>query len=956
MKRKSKYTLSVCNSIIYVMSLRICCVVFLLHQSHFLLSQVETLGIPYIESYNKNQYRAGTANWSMVSLSNGNVLVANNSGLLDYNGVNWRLKTLPNRTIARSICLAESGKIYVGGQDEIGYYEADSIGELKFVSIRHKIPAEHLPLEDVWECTSIGQKVCFRSSNKVFVYHERSGFEVIEPSSPVISIDVIKGEIYYTDINQGIVSVETQMPMILQGASIIGTQIVSILPFNEKELLVLTEQDGAYLISDNEVRPIKKAAFDLLKNNRINCAVAITNDQFAIGTQFGGIVIIDQFQDVISVYDKSHGLINNNVRSLVSDAYGILWAGTNNGISKLDLASRVRVFSPDGDEQSSAYDIALSNNHLYIGTNSGLYNTTLSKTGTRYMHNGFTKVPGSDGQIWGVYVIHDKVLVGHNDGPYVLHNDKLRRIAERPGVWKFISTKKEYLYVGTYTGVDIYRWENGMPVYHNTLEGFAESSRIMISVRENELWVSHPYRGVYRLTHNDQFENVIVEKYGEASGLPSGQGNYIFDIDGVPTVTASTGVYNYDRAANVFRENSKYNVIGAQYHNIRRLLDEGYYIAEHEVGFLKIDPEKKDTIKNIYPELNEVFVGGFETMYELDSTNLLVCTDKGVILYNNANNGINIIPSVEIHEVRLAKADNHKLYSGYGTLADEEVDLLSDENAIRFLFNSSNHNVKSKFRYRLEGLDEEWSEWTSEISKEYNNLSHGSYVFEVQTADMYGRISQPNAYRFRIKAPWYLSAPAKVLYAIFFFGGFLLLYLVPRKKYKSETKELQLANQQSEEEIEILKTQQLETAITHKNAELASSTLHLVQKNETINKIRIEIESVRKKVKDPEAKKELKKVISVLSDDERLEDDWESFSLHFDQVHSDFLKRLKSEYSELTRKDQKMAAYLRMNLSTKEIAPLLGISIRGVEIGRYRLRKKMELDTGIKLRKYMVEY
>jgi len=113
---------------------------------------------------------------------------------------------------------------------------------------------------------------------------------------------------------------------------------------------------------------------------------------------------------------------------------------------------------------------------------------------------------------------------------------------------------------------------------------------------------------------------------------------------------------------------------------------------------------------------------------------------------------------------------------------------------------------------------------------------------------------------------------------------------------------------------------------------------------------------VRKKVKDPEVKRELKKVISVLSDDERLEDDWESFSQHFDQVHSDFLKRLKTEYPQLTRKDQKMAAYLRMNLSTKEIAPLLGISVRGVEIGRYRLRKKMMLDTGVKLRKYMVEY
>ena len=121
--------------------------------------------------------------------------------------------------------------------------------------------------------------------------------------------------------------------------------------------------------------------------------------------------------------------------------------------------------------------------------------------------------------------------------------------------------------------------------------------------------------------------------------------------------------------------------------------------------------------------------------------------------------------------------------------------------------------------------------------------------------------SVSKSYSFEIKAPWYLSSVAKLLVTLLFVGGLLLIYIVPRRKYKTETKVLQLANQQSEEEIEILKSKQLESEIVHKNAQLASSTLHLVQKNETINKIRTEIESVRKTVKDPEAKKELKKVI-----------------------------------------------------------------------------------------------
>jgi|GEM_PF-5736186 len=146
------------------------CLLFILHQPFFLLSQPKTLGIPHIESFNKEDYKAGTSNWSILSMDNGNILVANNSGLLDYNGVNWSLKTLPNRTIARSIALADSDRIYIGGQDEIGYFAPDSIGDLRYVSIRDQIPVEHLPLEDVWECTAAGSRICFRSSNKVFVW------------------------------------------------------------------------------------------------------------------------------------------------------------------------------------------------------------------------------------------------------------------------------------------------------------------------------------------------------------------------------------------------------------------------------------------------------------------------------------------------------------------------------------------------------------------------------------------------------------------------------------------------------------------------------------------------------------------------------------------------------------------------------------------------------------------
>ena len=180
--------------------------------------------------------------------------------------------------------------------------------------------------------------------------------------------------------------------------------------------------------------------------------------------------------------------------------------------------------------------------------------------------------------------------------------------------------------------------------------------------------------------------------------------------------------------------------------------------------------------------------------------------------------------------------------------------------------------------------------------------------------------------------------------------------MLQNRKFKS--KEAKLASEvvKSEEEVQQIKKEKLEEQIRFKNKELAMTTMHLLQKEETLSAIRQEIESATKKIKDPNSKQEMKKVVSLLRSDERFEGDWDTFSMHFDQVHYNFLQRLSDKYPVLTPKDQKLCAYLRMNLSTKEIAPLLKISVRGVEVSRYRLRKKLGLEKEVNLNAFMMKF
>jgi len=100
----------------------------------------------------------------------------------------------------------------------------------------------------------------------------------------------------------------------------------------------------------------------------------------------------------------------------------------------------------------------------------------------------------------------------------------------------------------------------------------------------------------------------------------------------------------------------------------------------------------------------------------------------------------------------------------------------------------------------------------------------------------------------------------------------------------------------------------------------------------------------------------IKRMIRALDEDDKMDEDWEHFTIHFDKVHNDFFVALKERHPNLTPNELKLCAYLRMSLSTKEMAQLMNISVRGVEISRYRLRKKLRIPTETNLFNYLLDF
>jgi DNA-binding CsgD family transcriptional regulator len=283
-------------------------------------------------------------------------------------------------------------------------------------------------------------------------------------------------------------------------------------------------------------------------------------------------------------------------------------------------------------------------------------------------------------------------------------------------------------------------------------------------------------------------------------------------------------------------------------------------------------------------------------------------------------------------------------------------------NSIHFEFASPVYAQQSniEYSYFLEGFDKNWSAFSKKTEKDYTNLPAGNYAFKVKARNNLGNESPVGHFSFSVLPPGYQSRWAYGLYVFLFIFGNYSLYVFLKRKFKKqkETHEVeqnrllylhQLELEKTDKEIVKLKNEKLESEILHKNTELASVAMHLVQKGELLGKIKDEIVRLKKQSAYENGSDDLKKIIRVISEEEKIDKQWEQFTVHFDNVHSGFLSGLKERHPGLTPHELKLSAYLRMNLSSKEIAQLMNISVRGAELNRYRLRKKLQIPPDMTL-------
>jgi len=629
-----------------------------------------TIGLPDVINFSKSTYNAGTQNWDIKQDKNGILFFANNEGLLSFDGNYWSLYPIPNKTIVRSLEIDQNGRIYVGGQDEIGYFERNGNGELKYFTLNNLIDKKDRGFGDVWAISTQYNGVFFRTSSRIFKIADKSCV-TYNAKSEWLSMGKIDDKIYAQDKTLGLMTLENGIwkTSSLSFPVNINSPITGIHTLSKNNIIISTLKNGIFLFSGQNGKSISSNILSTIQSERIYASTLLGNDKIALATLIGGVYIINLNGEIIQHFSKKEGLQNNNVISILFDNQKNIWLGLENGIDCILFNSSIKHIVPN-DINASGYCAIIHNKNLFIGTSAGLYSTPL-KDATDYSFSigRFNPVQNTTGQNWSLNEINGKLLLGHHEGAFSIENNFANPISNDYGYWNFTPLSNvfpsEKIAAGNYKGVSLMRYENGKFIPDINIEGFEETSRYVTIDRSDRIWVSHPYHGVFLLSPQSS-QTQKAKSFTKINGLPSDLNNHVFKIKNKLAVGTEKGVYQFNEQTEKFEPDDFFlKLIGDL--SIRYLKEDTdgniWFIHEKELGIIDFSYKSPKVI--FLKELNKKMLSGFEFIYPIDSKNILLAGESGFfhINYEKYKKNVGEIP-VYIRQVKLTNQTEKVLYGG----------------------------------------------------------------------------------------------------------------------------------------------------------------------------------------------------------------------------------------------------------------------------------------------------
>lgn len=952
---------------------------------------------PIVRNFPTDEFGGGTQTWSISQLDDERMLFGNNSGLLIFDGNSWQVHKVENESMVYATFYDhDSRRIYVGAQNEFGYFYFDKYGALRYNKLSQKLPEDCSNFSEIWRIHKVYSAIIFESKNYVFIITPEGDIETRSISERIEHCAIIDGKmiiacrehIYY--LNE--ISIE-----VMPGSEPLRNEVVrAILPFSSpskgKGVLFVTADSGLWFYDGTSVAPYdidrdipdpnNVGIVPTLKRAQVFCA-AICSDYIAFGTVRSGLVLKSLETGSVLFSGTSSGMQNNTVLSLHFDNDHNIWLGLDNGIDYMILNAPVRnlLSSDDVNHLGTGYASLIHGDYTYLGTNQGLF--FYNRNGSPFTRK-VRQVEGFNGQVWILREIDGMVLCGADAGAFVVNGERAHRIGNMQGTWDFklIDGHPDLLLACDYTGLNVLRRTAGRVEFGWHINNFDVSSNLFEQDADGSLWLNHWQKGVYRLRFSPDLRHFDeVEFFDASNGLPGNSNNLICKINGRVYVSSSDGFRRYNPGTHSLTKDrlvsTIFNAYGMAIKVVQLPQGDLWGYNENMLYYAKLLPNgtyhtdsvsMRRFINRLQISLGDIGVA--------DGENTIFNCEKGFYVMSNTLHGKESPKNLIIRSVVSTLAPDSVLYTSQAN-AVSHLDVPHQLNSLMIEFVLPYYGGKNNVEYTclLEGFDKQWSAPQTTCAKEYTQLGRGTYTFRVRAHNLVTGEEQETSLEIRILPAWYETWWANAVYLMLLIVAIYYAYKYLRRRADRELRrarreqERQLREQQAQfqikeekrrKELAELRNNQLEVELKHKSSELADSIMNLVRKNDMIQEIDSLMQELSDTVKHEERKAIVTKKISDIRRGIRMnmsdDDNWEKFIENFNMVYDNFMKELTARYPDLKKNDLKLCAYLRMGLSSKEMASLLNTSVRSIETARYRLRRKLNLDQGDNLTTFIQSF
>ncbi len=810
------------------------------------------IGHPKILQYTRIDFNANNQSWGFLQDKRGYLYNANTDGVLIYDGQSWTKVQLPNTNIARSLTMDDSGRIYVAGLNNIGFLTCDSIGEFKFVNFPF---AETRNLGEIWQLTFVRPgHLAFITTDSLYLYNLKSKkLKAIARGRFYPYFIHINGKIaifgpstlaYITPGQKTILSkVNLDKRLVDPKKRLVINDILQA--FGDKILFL--RLDSIFLL-DKDFHIIKKAKAPY---HVYTYSHAATRDYAILSYPNKGLFIIDKNLKVVNFLDKKAGLGANTHNSLFIDSFGNLWIASDNSIDYVILNSPLSYLDNLYDFDRNRDIFHFKDKFYFIGS----YNVKYSPDSI--LLNPFNSfkttfmVKGSEGQSWKARKINNHYFITHNTDIFRI-DDSLASFLNlfRFNVWdlqQIPNTNK--VLIGTSLGG--YIATISKDTFNDIKKVINGDIRYYVVDKHQKIWavINSDSSFFARLSFDSSFSKTHIEKiYNKNDGVEDPYNLYVnYDSQRDRIIISDNKTIKYlDTSKDKFiefKEITKYFTDpGDELYFVYADTKGNYWV--NYVNTNKIKPLKYRIYLFKYRKGKLIFTPYFTGSAIYRDYALNGYTYKKRFVFLPSTNGIVVfdyLHNIDITKFRfnvylrkiISTRDNSLLWAG-NTLNNKGELTSQPPQGIKYRYKHNGlafyaaapffENSESiLYSFKLEGLDKDWSPWTTINYREYPFLREGKYTLRIKAKNIYGVESSMITFHFQIAPPWYRSTVAYIIYILILIGLIIVgirLYTYNLRKrnekleklVRERTREIEMKNIELEQQKEEIQAQAEELA------------------------------------------------------------------------------------------------------------------------------------------------